>query len=165
MDAPDPYRPPRADVNAPPGAEASTVGPLYSVNQITGATILGSPMAGAVLLGSNFRALGKPRARTAALVWGAVATAVLVGLGALLPERMPSSFLPIIFTLGLRTVAQQLQGAVLAAHAKAAGPRQSNWRVAGIALACFAALGVVATAIVVAYARIHPTPGEFNLME
>jgi len=139
MDPQDYYRPPKADLEAPGTAPTAAVaGLVYSVRQIAVATFLGTPLAGALLLGANFRALGKPASRKPAIIWGVVATVVVMVLAFILPDRMPNSVLPIAYTMGMRQAALQLQGAALTAHAQASGPHQSNWRVFGISMACLA---------------------------
>jgi hypothetical protein len=147
MDIEDYYRPPKADLQASEGAVAVADRKLYSVQQITAGTFLGSPMAGALLLAANFRALGQPRQGRNTVLVGIGATIALLALAFLLPDRFPNYVLPLAYTLGMRAAVNQMLGSALAAHFGAGGGRGSNWRVAGIALAC---LGGLMAAVLVA---------------
>jgi hypothetical protein len=160
MDPQDYYRPPRADLEAPgaPAAAAAVAGPVYSVRQIAVATFLGSPLAGTIMLGANFRALGKPAARKQTIIWGVVATVAVMVLAFILPDRFPNSVLPIGYTMGMRAAAIQLQGAALTAHAQASGPHQSNWRVLGISIASIVAVLAVMFGVYLGYEIFFTTP-------
>src|SRR5580700_11029568 len=83
---------------------------LYSPNQVVLAGFLGTPAAAATLLFVNYRRQGRARDATVALVVGIVATAAMVGLGFVLPDRM-GNFLPIAVVLSLRQWAKTEQPA------------------------------------------------------
>lgn len=105
---------------------------LYSIGQITGATFLGGPFAGGVLLALNYRALAQPAKAWKALAGGAAAMAVLVALIAVLPEGVPNGVIPVAYTIAMGGVAQHLQGALITQHLGAGGPKGSNWTTAGL---------------------------------
>lgn len=108
---------------------------LYSPKQIAAAAFLGSPMAGCHLLAANFRELGLPDAKMRTLLWGAVATVLLLVVAFLVPANFPNVALPAAYTWGMLEIAKQLQGSAYGSHVEAGGAKQSNWRVAGIGVA------------------------------
>ena len=59
---------------------------LFSVEQIVLATFLGAPIAGFLLLARNYQRLGNKAYARVSLLWGVVATAVLLTVTWYLPE-------------------------------------------------------------------------------
>jgi len=80
----------------------------------------------------NFRALGEGDQARKSLVWGGVATAVLVALVLVLPEGTPNGVIPIAYTLVMGQIAHKLQGAQISAHVEAGGRPASSWLSAGV---------------------------------
>jgi hypothetical protein len=135
------------ETNSTPIVPALRAGRLYSPQQIAVAALLGTPMAASWLFAGNFAVLGEHRARQRALVWGIVGTVVIIAIAFVLPARFPAPVLPMAYTMGLRELAKQQQGAAFQNHLAAGGERQSNWRVVGIGLGAFtiiASLGFAA---------------------
>jgi hypothetical protein len=158
MDPLEHYQPPRSDVS--PGEGPPLANPkLYSIRQIAAATFVGTPLAGAILMGANYRALGQHTHRRNTLIAGVVATAVVFALAFMLPERFPNFVLPLAYVLGIQAAATQLQGAAIAAHLAKGGERASNWHVVGIAVACLAALVAVAVGAAVVIALVEAAEG------
>ncbi len=123
---------------------------LYSVGQITGATFLGGPLSGGVLLALNYRALGEPARALKALVAGAVAMVVLVALIAVLPEGVPNGVIPVAYTIAMGQIAHSLQGARIAQHLEAGGAKGSHWRTAGLGCGGLVVFFVLAMAVLLA---------------
>ncbi|MEO7033178.1 MAG: hypothetical protein ABI548_04935 [Polyangiaceae bacterium] len=121
--------------------------PLYSPGQVALATFLGSPIAGCWLLAANYAVLGERDARRRTLVYGAIATVVVLAIAFVLPEHVPNVVLPAAYTATLREIANRRQGKLFNAHIQRGGRKHSNWRVAGIGLAWLAAV-LVAVVIV-----------------
>ena len=117
---------------------------LYSVQQVTGATFLGSPIAGAILMASNCRKLGKNEAATTSLLLGALATAALLAVAFLLPEKFPNYLLPVAYTVVIQLIAKSLQGPAYEEHIRLGGEKASAWGVVGLGLLC---LGLLAGGI------------------
>jgi hypothetical protein len=114
---------------------------LYTPWQVFGATFLGGPIAGAWLIGSNYAALGYPEDRNKALLWGSVATVILLVLALfILPEQTPRSLIPVASCVGLMFLAKSQQGSLVEAHLAKGGNKGSIWQVIGIGL-----LGLVIT--------------------
>ena len=142
----DPYRPPSAAVGPAQHDEASR-GPLYSPGQVTGATFLGSPLAGFWLLASNYNTLGRADKKQQAWIWGAATTIAVSVLAFFLPENFPSYALAIGYTLGLQHLAKQWQGEAFQRHLADGGEKHSSWRAAGIGFASLLIVLVIVMAI------------------
>jgi hypothetical protein len=127
---------------------------LYSPGQVLAATILGAPVAGAILLAHNYRSVGQGSAGRKALLWGGLGTVGLLIVSLFLLEHFPNSVLPASYSMGMYQLAKQLQGREVASHLAAGGARGSNWSVVGIGVACLLVLLVVmiGVAVVVALA-------------
>lgn len=145
----NPYAPPKSAVVDPTDGEATAASaPLYTVNQITVATFLGSALAGAWLAAANFKAVNQPiKARRWLWIGIAVMIASLV-ISFLLPDRFPSIVLPLALMFGARAAATTEFGWILRDHERAGGDVRSWWRVIGISLlVCMILLVIVFTAV------------------
>ena len=132
------------DLAAGPAATSSH--PLYDQRAVTIATLLGSSLAGGLLMTLNARRLGLPAPNRPLLVCfaflfvGAVASAFL-------PEQVP----PIVYTLVILAAVvayfDRTQQAAIALHRARGGKLESRWRAAGIGgafLLGFLLLGMLA---------------------
>jgi hypothetical protein len=151
MEPSDYYRPPKAELGAAETPAAAGTGRVYSIRQITAATFLGTPLAGAILMAGNATAFGEAQRRRSYLIGGAVATVLVFVVALLLPDRFPNSVLPLAYTLALQAVATRLQGANVQAQLTAGSRHHSNWRVLGVGVACLAATILVLLVLAVAY--------------
>lgn len=106
-------------------------GRLFSVGQIVLATLLGTPLAGCLLLAANYRQLGKSAAAWQAVAAGIVSTIVLMIVSFWLPEKFPSSLLPAVYCVTMRQTVIQLQGGAIDNYLKAGGGKGS-WAIAVI---------------------------------
>ena len=120
------------------------IGPrLYAPSQVAVASLLGSPVAGAFLLGLNERSLGRPRRALWAAGGGLVGTAVLVGVGALLPAAAARG-------LGIGSIVAMHRIAAMARDARDGHGSEnpgSWWIVAALGAACFVAIVGAAVAL------------------
>jgi hypothetical protein len=139
MDVSDAYRPPKADISGEPSGPGAGA-KLYSPGQVAGATFLGSPIAGALLIASNFRVLGAPRSQRNAIIAGVAATLACMGLSFILPKHFPGVVIPIAYTIALRAIANGAQGDAYREHIASGGLKRSNGTVVGIGLACLVAI-------------------------
>lgn len=129
----NPYSPPTAPVaDVAPISNAS--GRWYSSGQITVATFLGTPIAGAWLMAQNYKAMGRESFARQALIFGVVATLIVFVLAAVLPDSTPNVLLPVVYTVIVQAIARAKQGPQFQAHIADGGLRHSNWRVVGIGL-------------------------------
>ena len=135
---------------ANPGLDPTPIGvqsrPLkaYSPGQISGATLLGSPVAGCILLASNFSLFGSPEKRAPTLALGLVATIMLFALAPFVATPGGNnSFIQGFPAVVLFMIARWLQGQSFNVFIKSGGSKHSHWRVMGIGLLCLAAVLVV----------------------
>lgn len=145
MEAENPFKTPSAELTNP--LTHATEAPLYKLGAVGLATFLGSPLAGAFLLGKNLQALG--RSGETGAVWG-IAIAIFVvcmALAFILPESVPAIPFTIAQVAGMFFLAQQRIGPAVVLHTEQGGPLYSNWRAAGIGL--LFGLGLVAVVLVV----------------
>lgn len=145
MEAENPFKTPAAELTNP--LSQTTAAPLYKLGAVGVATFLGSPLAGAYLLGKNLQALG--RGGETGAVWG-IAIAIFVvcmALAFILPESVPAIPFTIAQVAGMFFLAQQRIGPVMVLHTEQGGPLYSNWRAAGIGL--LFGLGMLAVVLVV----------------
>jgi len=153
---PNPFAPPSelADLGTQPVTSGDSRGvKVYVPNHVGLAAFLGSPLAGAWILGANYAALGRPAERTKALVVGFIATVALLVLSLALPENIPNSILPIAYTFALREYAKRVQGKDVERVLAGGGAKHSGWRAAGIGLLCLAVL----VALMILYVRLIET--------
>jgi hypothetical protein len=116
---------------------------LFSDGQIVFATFLGAPLAGCLLLASNYRKLADHDHARASVLWGVAATAALLIISFFLPENFPGAALPIGYCVGMRQIALRLQGRAIAHHL-AAGGLKGSWGVTvASGLGCLALLLVL----------------------
>ena len=141
----NPYAPPRSNVELTSSGPQTTLraSRLYSQKQIAVATFLGSPLAGAWFMATNYRELGKDALATQAVWWGIGGAIVMMFIAFLLPDNFPNSVLPIACAGGMHALAESKLGSVIKEHRAAGGPLFSWWRVVGISLLCALILVVV----------------------
>src|SRR5689334_12342096 len=118
----NPYAPPKANVDpAQSGASVDSSMRLYTPDQHFLASFLGSPIAAAWIAAANYRVLGRQRAARDVIVWGAIATAVILVISYALPERFPNIVVPLAYSVLVRSLAQQRFGSVVREHRAAGG--------------------------------------------
>lgn len=151
---PNPYAAPQpmAQQSWHPPAPATVAGPnastvLYTPNQMVLATFLGSPLAGTVLLAINEQRLGRPKAVLPTIAFGILATAMLITIGAFVPQ---SFIVSVIGIACVRGVAQSRQAEAITRHQGWGGRIASTWAAVGIAMLSVLVFvyGIVAYAIV-----------------
>jgi hypothetical protein len=109
---------------------------LYSPGQVTLATLLGTPVAGAILMASNYRGLGDPKQARSILIGGAIFTAALIILAFVLPEDFPGVSLAVPSVVAMHVVAKKVQGPAYDEHLRKGGEKASGWQAAGIGVLC-----------------------------
>jgi hypothetical protein len=120
---------------------------LYSPAQITAATVIGAPIAGAVLLARNYARLGDAVSGRKALLWGGCVTAGLLVVSLFLPDRFPNSVLPIGYSAAMYQLAKHLMGERLVSHITAGGARGSTWVAVGVGMASLLVIVVLMVGI------------------
>ncbi len=116
--------------------QARATGKLYHTRAIVGATVLGSPIAGAILMAHNYRRLGRPGAAAAVLLGGFALVAVLLLMtsGTTSFELIRDTSMVGVATMAL--AARLLQWKYVKEHVKAGGSLASGWDALGIAALC-----------------------------
>ncbi|OLF52135.1 hypothetical protein [Pseudomonas chlororaphis] len=149
MDTPNPFQTPAAELQTPAAASASLH--LYSINAVGLATFLGTSLAGSYMIASNLKALGRESEVKKAWYIGVGVFVLMMVLGAVLPESVPTVVfvLPPIFAMN--TYARQLFGSVVIEHKLSKGPFFSLWRVAGISLLFMLAIVVALVPLVMVF--------------
>lgn len=120
---------------------------LFSVRQITAATFIGAPIAGALFLARNYRALGLETAARQSLQWGVVATLLVFLIAYLLPDRFPNSALPIGYCFAMHQLAGRLQGRAISDHLRAGGMKGSWAPVIGWSVLCLVIIVILIFAL------------------
>ncbi len=112
---------------------------LYDVRAVAMAAFLGSPLAGTVLMASNYRKLGQGGNGFLALLLGAAASVAEMYIG------LTSTKNPLIATLVLFAItwfaANQLQGDAIKTHVAWGGQLYSMWRAVWVSLLTVLVLG------------------------
>ncbi|MBW2231344.1 MAG: hypothetical protein JRH17_13240 [Deltaproteobacteria bacterium] len=122
----------------------------YSPGQVAGAAFVGSPIAGCLLLASNFALFGMPESRRNSILWGSVATVALFAIALYLPADFPNSILPAAYVVALQQIASRTQGSLFESYIAGGGVKHSNWRVFGIGLACGVVIFLIVFALILA---------------
>jgi hypothetical protein len=115
---------------------------LYDMGAVFLAAFLGSPLAGTVLVASNYRKLGQGGNGVLALILGAAASAGLILMG--LKTAMSPTVASIVLFVCTGLAARELQGNAISTHVAWGGQLYSKWRAVGVALLTTLVLGLAA---------------------
>ena len=107
-------------------------------------------------MAQNFRALGNEELATRTNWLAIVSTAIILVLAFTLPERIPNSVVPAIYTGLAVWIAKKYQLEAFEKHVEAGGPKHSNWRVVGISIACLVAIFALIIALAFAFPQLFP---------
>jgi hypothetical protein len=138
-------------------------GPAYSIKQITVAAFLGGPLAAFWLLAANYRLFRQSRNALFAIVAGILGTIAILAIAVILPPWFPNVVLPIAYTLGLRGLADILQGALLDEHVRNGGRVGSWWVVIGVSVLGIVVLVGLAFAFALLFPNALPSGGTADL--
>jgi hypothetical protein len=144
----NPYAPPKAAVADVDAASAAAPGfpvpgGLYTSGQHFVASFIGSPVAAALIAASNYRKLGRDRDARNVVLWGILATAVLLVVAFVLPAGFPNSVLPLAYSFGVRALAQAAFGDTVNANRSSGGKSGSWWRLIGLSVLALIILGAM----------------------
>lgn len=114
---------------------------LYKPEQVAAATFLGTPLAGGILIASNYRKLGNGPAAVFMFLFGVAVSAGGFWLAFALPERTPAPLVygPLVLVMWL--AAKSLQGQACEGHVAQGGRVATTWEALRIALVCLLAVG------------------------
>lgn len=118
------------------GRLSSPTAGMYTLPAIGVGTFFGGILGGAILASKNYAALGDEDAARRAIWYGIGGTVVLMAILMVIPEnvRVPSFAVHMTQIAAVTAIAQQTQGARIAAHRQLGGEIHSKWRAAGIGL-------------------------------
>jgi len=130
---------------------------LYSQKAIALATYFGGPLAAGILIRRNSLNLGNEKQGRTALIAGIVGT-ILVFWGIFqIPEpiidKIPNPLIPAIYTGIVYWIVEKLHGDILKKHKAEKNGFYSNWKAAGIGLACLAIIVAALLPFVLSDAR------------
>lgn len=106
---------------------------LFDASSVTIATLLGAPVAGAILMAVNYRRLGKEVNAAVVFLCGLTVTILAMVSGNLIPATALYS-VPIILLVGMRSIAQSLQGPAVKQHVNSGGKLGSRWIAFGLGI-------------------------------
>jgi hypothetical protein len=111
---------------------------LYSPFAVSIAAFLGFPIAGFILIGANYRALGRSGAAWLAWIGGFVFMGWLIAATYFAAWLIPPLLIGSLAAAATAGLAVILQGRIYAAHIRAGGLPGSGWKVAGTITATMA---------------------------
>ena len=107
---------------------------FYSQRAIGIATFFGGPLAACYLVRENYLALNKPDEAKKALLYGLLATVVVLGFIFMMPDgvmdKVPNQVIPLIYTAIIYYVVEYTQGDTLKLHEKFGNEFISGWKAA-----------------------------------
>jgi hypothetical protein len=120
---------------------------LFDANAVFLAALLGSPVAGGILMAINYKRLGKGGAAVGAIVMGIGVTAIAALAGYFTPGTYAAG-ISVAFVVAMKGLAQAMQGKAVEHHEQLGGELASRWAAAGVGLVMLAVLsGVLFVAI------------------
>jgi threonine/homoserine/homoserine lactone efflux protein len=121
---------------------------LYSKIQVSVATLLGSPFAGAVLMFLNYRSLEMNKKAAQSLVIGGGATLLLLLVAFLLPENSPNFILPLASIVAIQEWYKRSQEEAFRNHVARGGRKGSWWVSIGVSLSLLVLVVAVTVGVV-----------------
>lgn len=118
---------------------------IYNSRQIQAACIIGSPIVAGLLIAHNFRKFGNTQKSLLWILLGIAWTALLIGLGSLLPARLASSTGMVVTIINgalIYQIVNKIQGDKINEHFENNGEKGSNWIMAGMIICVVAIFAV-----------------------
>jgi len=112
---------------------------LFDASSVTIATLLGAPIAGAILMAVNYRRLGK-EVNAAVVFLSGLAVTILAMVSANLIPASALYAVPIVLLVVMRSIAQSLQGPAVQQHVSSGGKLGSRWIAFGVGMAALVAI-------------------------
>lgn len=155
--AQNPYAPPTAEELPPQPADVAL--PLFSYEQMVGATFLCGPLAGTVMMALNYRRLDPAKA-IIALLTGLMATALVFYVAFELPDSFPGMLVTGIYTALAALVFALTQRTAIQTALAAGAPKASGWRAVGVAGTALVVTATVVIGVAFAIPETKVTYGE-----
>ncbi len=123
------------------------------------ATFFGGPLAAGFLIAHNFKVFGNTSASRKTIFIGVVFTLLLFSLLYSLPQnsinKIPSAFIPGIYTAIITILVERLQGEKIKEHLLNQGQKASGWLAAAYGIVGMIAIGL----FLIVISSIEPFPG------
>ena len=123
------------------------------------ATFFGGPLAAGFLIAHNYKVFGNTSAAKKTIFLGVVFTLLLFSLIFSLPQnsinKIPSAFIPGIYTAIITFLVERLQGDKIKEHLLNQGPKASGWSAAAYGIMGMIAIGI----FLIVISSIEPFPG------
>jgi hypothetical protein len=127
---------------------------IYSPNQVLAGSLLGGPLAMVYLLWKNFQVLQNPHGMRQILIWGSIFVVTMIGFAPLLPTSWPDYALPVLYSVGARSLAESFQMSKQAIGESQDYEFQSTWNVVAVSIGLLIAMIVLTLAIFLGLAAI-----------
>ena len=98
------------------------------------ATALGSPIAGGILLASNYKRLDNPSSAFQVIAGTVVFTAVILVIAFIVPESTPNMPFLVVQMYGMWFLSKKLFESTIDSHQEAGGEMASMWHAAGVGI-------------------------------
>lgn len=130
------------------GIESKPNYKLYSKSQVGVATFLGSPIAGAILMSQNLKALNQYEEAKRYLLIGFISTATLFLLAFIIPDNFPNSSISLFGLLAVIHWYKTTQESLYANHISMGGQKGSWGATIGIGMICLIVVFILVFSIV-----------------
>ena len=151
--------PPQNPFDALPTGSSDPAAPssarVYSPAQVLGATFFGGVLAGCFLIGLNHNNHGQATRALWTVLAGFAGSAVLLGIGFMLPENFPGMGIPIGSMFGMRGYAISLQAAGYGRDVRDA-PSGHFGVVAAVSFTCFIFMMLMVVVVVIGAGLLDP---------
>ena len=109
---------------------------MFSKAQVSLATFLGAPIAGAILMCKNCKAMGQPKGAQQSITTGIIGTVIILVIAFFLPDNIPDMILPIASLFAVQQWYKQTQEESFKSHISRGGGKGSWWFAIRIGLSC-----------------------------
>lgn len=111
---------------------------IFTNKTISIATFFGGPISAGLLISKNYVAFGNKKAATNSIFLGIISTFLIFTTIIIIPdesfERIPQSFIPLVYTAIIALLVQKLQGKRIDEHIANNGEKASYWTAVGYGL-------------------------------
>jgi hypothetical protein len=113
-------------------------GVVYSPNQAALGTFLGGPFASLYFLKTNFEVLGSENSKKNTIALGGIIIFSMLLIFPFLPDNFPNMVIPLLTLIITRVLVEKLQFTKEDIELSEGLKYQSNWKVLGTSIVCFA---------------------------
>ncbi|MEI6221414.1 MAG: hypothetical protein WCP97_01480 [bacterium] len=111
---------------------------FYTIKSIFIASFLGGPFVGLYMTSKNFTHLGKKDYASRTLIWGTIATLLILGALAFTPativNKIPTPVFPVLYAALITTIAEKFQKEAIQEYLQNGATKQSLWKIIGLSV-------------------------------